>query len=355
MYHLSTDTTGKWNIVGDYKNILKPSGFVLPFNYRTEVPFELFLCTSLPDNPDARLIIMQSSPSSSLYTSFSNAEIAPYIDNGKLHQHDFFELMFVIEGTVYQNIEYERHVYPAGSCCLINTNTQHIEEYHNASRILFLQLSKNFARNLFTAEQYFPTEDALCNGLMKNFFLQTLHQKNPAQKEYIDFIPLRDASWVKQYIHSIFEKMFHEIQEPVFGSSFRLCALCMELFWHLFDQNNYYNTPVKPGTEPERILFEQLSQFMKKTGRKVSRRQLEANFNYSGDYLYKIIRKYTGLGIHEYSSSLCMTRAAQLLLSSKMNINEIAELLGFCNYTQFYKAFEEYYHMTPKTYRKTMH
>lgn len=94
MYHLSTDTTGKWNIVGDYKNILKPSGFVLPFNYRTEVPFELFLCTSLPDNPDARLIIMQSSPSSSLYTSFSNAEIAPYIDNGKLHQHDFFELMF---------------------------------------------------------------------------------------------------------------------------------------------------------------------------------------------------------------------------------------------------------------------
>ena len=94
---------------------------------------------------------------------------------------------------------------------------------------------------------------------------------------------------------------------------------------------------------------------MKKTGRKVSRRQLEANFNYSGDYLYKIIRKYTGLGIHEYSSSLCMTRAAQLLLSSKMNINEIAELPGFCNYTQFYKAFEEYYHMTPKTYRKTMH
>ena len=134
MYHLSTGTTGKWNIVGDYKNILEPSGFVLPFNYRTEVPFELFLCTSLPDNPNARLIIMQSSPSSSLYTSFSNAEIAPYIDNGKLHQHDFFELMFVIEGTVYQNIEYERHVYPAGSCCLINTNTQHIEEYHNYIR-----------------------------------------------------------------------------------------------------------------------------------------------------------------------------------------------------------------------------
>lgn len=190
---------------------------------------------------------------------------------------------------------------------------------------------------------------------MKNFFLQTLHQENPEQKEYIDFIPLRDASWVKQHIHSIFEKMFHEIQEPVFGSSFRLRALCMELFWHLFDQNNYQNTPVKPGTESERILFEQLSQFMKKTGRKVSRRQLEENFNYSGDYLYKIVRKYTGLGIYEYSSSLCMTRAAQLLLSSKMNINEIAELLGFCNYTQFYKAFEEYYHMTPKAYRKTMH
>lgn len=354
MYYLSTDTAGKWNIVGDYRNIIEPSGFVLPFNYRTEVPFELFLCTSLPDSPKARLIIMQSSPASSLYTAFTHEEIAPYIDNGKLHQHDFFELMFVIDGTVYQNIEYERHVYPAGSCCLINTNTQHIEEYHNASRILFLQLSKSFVKSLFTAEQYFPPEDIPAYDLMRHFFLHTLQQENPEQKEYIDFIPLKDASWVRQHIHSIFERMFHEIQEPVFGSSFRLRALCMELFCHLFEQDNYQNTPVRPGTESERVLFEHLSQFMKDAGRKVSRKQLEDHFNYSGDYLYKIVRKYTGLGIYEYSASLCMTRAAQLLLTSNRNINEIAELLGFGNYTQFYKAFGEYFHMTPKAYRKAM-
>ena len=166
---------------------------------------------------------MQSSPSSSLYTSFSNAEIAPYIDNGKLHQHDFFELMFVIEGTVYQNIEYERHVYPAGSCCLINTNTQHIEEYHNASRILFLQLSKILPETCLPRNNISDGRRPL-QWTDEEFLSPDFASENPAQKEYIDFIPLRDASWVKQYIHSIFEKMFHEIQEPVFGSSFRLCA-----------------------------------------------------------------------------------------------------------------------------------
>lgn len=352
MYYFSTDTAGKGNIIGEYGNLSKHSDFVLPVNYQAQVPFELFLCTSLPDRKDSRLIIMQSSPKSSLYTNYTNEEVEAYINNGKLHQHDFYELMFVIEGTVYQNIEHERHVYPSGSCCLLNTSTQHIEEYHNESRILFLQFSKSFVKSLFSAEQYFSAENCPRFTQIKHFFLPTLHQEKLVQKDYIDFIPLKNTAWVKSHIHAIFEKMFHEIQSPVFGSSFRLNALCMELFFNLFDLENYQNIPVTPGTEVEKLLFDQITQFMKSNGRKVSRHHLEQSFHYSGDYLYKIIRKYTGLSIHEYSMAICMMKAAKLLLTSDLRVNEIAELLGFRNYTQFYKAFEEYYHMTPRAYRK---
>ena len=49
MYHLSTDTTGKWNIVGDYKNILKPSGFVLPFKFPLNFSYaQAFLIIRMP-------------------------------------------------------------------------------------------------------------------------------------------------------------------------------------------------------------------------------------------------------------------------------------------------------------------
>lgn len=84
----------------------------------------------------------------------------------------------------------------------------------------------------------------------------------------------------------------------------------------------------------------------------VTRSDLEAHFNYSGDNLYKIIRNYTGLSIHDYGAYLCMKRAAELLLSSDRNINEIAEAVGFHNFTQFYKEFKKHYNMTPKEYRK---
>lgn len=84
---------------------------------------------------------------------------------------------------------------------------------------------------------------------------------------------------------------------------------------------------------------------------KVTRTDLESVFNYSGDYIYKIIRKYTGLSINDYSSYICMKKAAGMLTGSKMNINDIAEAVGFHNYTHFYREFRTYYGMTPRDYR----
>lgn len=87
------------------------------------------------------------------------------------------------------------------------------------------------------------------------------------------------------------------------------------------------------------------------TDRKITRADLEAHFNYSGDTLYKTIKNFTGLSIHDYSSYICMKKAADLLISSDENINDIAESVGFRNFTQFYREFKKFYHVTPREYR----
>ena len=46
-----------------------------------------------------------------------------------------------------------------------------------------------------------------------------------------------------------------------------------------------------------------------------------------------------------------MKKAAQLLTASDLRINEIAEQVGFHNFTQFYRAFRDVYGMTPRRYR----
>jgi AraC-like DNA-binding protein len=111
---------------------------------------------------------------------------------------------------------------------------------------------------------------------------------------------------------------------------------------------------VAPGSRTEQQRFHEIRRFMEKQPEKVSRAQLEEAFHYSGDYLYKLVRRYTGLSIQDFALQISMKKAANLLTTSDLRINEIAERVGFHNFTQFYRAFRGTYGVTPRMYRLRM-
>ncbi|MBR1703404.1 MAG: helix-turn-helix domain-containing protein [Lachnospiraceae bacterium] len=47
-----------------------------------------------------------------------------------------------------------------------------------------------------------------------------------------------------------------------------------------------------------------------------------------------------------------MERAVLLLNNTTLSIEEIASMLGYSNNSNFYKAFREYYGMSPREYEK---
>ncbi len=51
---------------------------------------------------------------------------------------------------------------------------------------------------------------------------------------------------------------------------------------------------------------------------------------------------------------LCMERAGILLKGTSLPIEEIALMLGYSNSSNFYKAFREYYHMSPREYERIL-
>ena len=73
--------------------------------------------------------------------------------------------------------------------------------------------------------------------------------------------------------------------------------------------------------------------------------------NYNGTYLGKIVKKYTGQSLFDYSMNFTMEYAAKLLRETKKSVSEIASELKFNNRTHFYKIFNSYYEVTPKAYR----
>ena len=72
----------------------------------------------------------------------------------------------------------------------------------------------------------------------------------------------------------------------------------------------------------------------------------------SKEYLSKLFKKKHGCGIYEYALNLRMSRAKELLLDQNMQIQQIAERLGYSNSNYFSKAFKNYYQLSPSEFRE---
>jgi len=71
----------------------------------------------------------------------------------------------------------------------------------------------------------------------------------------------------------------------------------------------------------------------------------------SEKYLRKIFKEQTGKSMQEYLTDLRLNSSTMLLMNSRYNISEIANLSGYDEYRNFVRLFKKKYNMTPTEYR----
>ena len=74
------------------------------------------------------------------------------------------------------------------------------------------------------------------------------------------------------------------------------------------------------------------------------------HFSYHPNYISTLLHKEMGKSYSEILMEQRMERAIILLKGTNLPINEIALMLGYSNSSNFYKAFREYYHTSPREY-----
>lgn len=75
---------------------------------------------------------------------------------------------------------------------------------------------------------------------------------------------------------------------------------------------------------------------------------------FSKYHFLRIFKYETGRGIREYIQTLRMMQAAELLLSSELNIIDIAMIFQFESQEAFTRAFKREYSLPPSKYRRAM-
>lgn len=84
----------------------------------------------------------------------------------------------------------------------------------------------------------------------------------------------------------------------------------------------------------------------------ISVNYLADRFNISPNYLSKLFKEYTFSNFVDYLIEVRMKSAHRLLLETPMKLNEIAQQVGYTNFSSFLRNFKKYYGMTPTEYRQ---
>ena len=321
--------------------------------YQVLSSVELIFETVHPNDAMQNFIVSHFTPVSSSNMVFNREEASRKIYTRGLHHHDYFEMLYIIHGEMYQIIENKRHLYTEGSLCLLNKNIRHSEEFSSDFRAAFLSLPAPLIDNILKDSEhlFFEQEKLPDDQLLFTFFQNNIADNASSVREYIDFIPCSDDKAVRQKMYALFEELTLIFIKPSFGASYQIKYILMQIFAEILDDSHYQTLPVNIGTEKEGQIFDQITELMRLNNGRISRKELADTLHYSGAYLNNIVQKYTGLSLFQYAMTICMKEAAWRLLNTEEKISSIAESLGFNNRTHFYKVFKDAYHMTPKEYR----
>lgn len=320
--------------------------------YHMSVPFQMTLEYCDGSSPEDYVnTVTLSFEKAVLYQETLAQKNYSYAKNAP-HFHDFFEFVIILEGSIVQKIEGKEYLYPAGSCCLINRNLRHLEYYHSRCRVLFIGLSPDFITELFASvsNSYFSCEKEILGGILYRFISEDL--KNPGNRAYLDFIPAYQNHLSTTRLQTLAESMMQTLLYPAFGAMYQIYGALCSFLSDLSQPRYYHCTDIRLDTNSDFLLFSRITRLLEESDGRMTRGELSQFLNYSGDYLNRIVHKFTDCCLYDYGMTFCLKKAAQYLTETDESISAIAARLKFTNRTHFYALFKKAYGMTPKEYRK---
>lgn len=316
--------------------------------YKIVTPFQItcITCTGPGENDTINIETLAGDRAVS-YKQPSTLHHAQYRARN-YHFHDYFEVFVVLEGTIRQMIEGKEYLYPTGSCCLINRSLIHLEDYTEPAKVFFIGFSVDLIRRLFasTENAAFPQEKEILDGAVYRFVINDLEA--PGTKAYLDFMPTYGNA---SKIQALCQAILDTTQTPTFGATYRLYGMLALLLANLSDETQFHCTEVQLSHDSDTLILARVRHILEERHGRVSRSELSDQLNYSGDYINRIVKKYTGQSLFDYAMTFCLKQAAYELTHTEASVSEIAQHLQFTNRTHFYRLFEKMYGVTPKEYR----
>lgn len=253
------------------------------------------------------------------------------------HQHEFFEILCVYEGTVNTTIQGIQHMLKEGDICIIPPNTKHsIGIFDDSTALNIIVRASTFQSTFF---QTFAADSAL-----SSFFSHVLYHKT--EGNYLIFHTGDDL-----VIRSMIEDLYIEyLGHQKYCSSF-LNSILMMLWATLlrYHENNMESILTKEysGTSITDVL-----NYLNQNYHSITLHEAAEHFGYSTSHFSTLIKAGTGRTFLQIIKDIKLSQACRALRETTLSIPAICELVGYESPGHFMRTFKKVYGMTPGEFRK---
>lgn len=258
-----------------------------------------------------------------------------------LHNHDFYELMYVYEGEFTQQIRENRYLMHTGDFCLLPPHVYHSLDVCNYSVVLNILIPKSVFNTIF-----FSTLQDDHNILFK-LFLEDIPTSAQGSDQYIIFHTCGDTR-VQEIILSM---CMESLNKEHFYNHMLNTHLLLLLGLLLRDYGDTYDSP-KINRKQDQQNFS-IVQYIETHYKSLTLQEIAKQFHYSTQYMSHRIKELTGVSFTQYLLRKRMQAASELLIHTNLRITTISESVGYCTQEHFIRTFRKYYGTSPNTYRST--
>lgn len=253
------------------------------------------------------------------------------------HSHDFFEMFYIYRGKCFCFFNGEMYSLPAGSAWIFDTRCRHGVYVPPDGSIMVNIMAR---KSTFTAKIQGMLQD---NDVFLDFFLSSIYSKDRepccmrfnipsgGEAEFFIFNIIREYTLKRRYSQSMLRLLFSSL---------------------LIELSRLYESEPLPEISERRLRAVKVMAAAGRSVSDVSLGSLSEEFHFSKSYISKLFSEYSGQSFSDYVERLRMNKAKELLISSLLSIDEIAQAVGYGQRSSFEKRFKLRFGITPAAYRK---
>lgn len=256
------------------------------------------------------------------------------------HFHDYIELLYGIQGEFEVYLNGNRHLFKSGDMVLINSQEVHkiVALSEGLGEYIVLRFEPEI---IYTMSQ----------SVFESKYILPFTLNSSTHQKVFEYYEIEET-----FIPGMLQEILLEFSKKEYGFELAIKAHICNIFLWILRYWHKSGVELNIYSDTNEELYKKLQEVFYYVGEHyesdVKAADMAKLCNMSYSYFSRSFNRVMKTSFNEYLNYVRITEAEKLLISTELNVTEIAMEVGFATASYFIKQFKLYKNISPKQFKK---